>query len=721
MKPFSLPSFVRTLLCFGGVLWAVLLGARLAMLAILWPSLTAISGADILHAFYIGAKFDARLAVFMALPLALVLAVPSLERRLSALGRGKAILRHAVVALYGLLFLVVITIYAVDFGYYFYLKQRVDAGALDMLQDTAISLGMVWATYPVLRIALAFGVLIAGLLALMALFLRRHQPTPPLGMKQRAGWSLGLFVLLFLAAYGQISSNLFPLRWSNAYFSVDRNLAVLALNPVQNLRDTISSSAARRPNVAAAREAYPRMAKWLRVPNPDAATLDYWRMTPGRQAGGPLAPDIDPAYVTEAFAAQTKPWNVVVILMESMSWPMTSFAPGPDDPTPNMRRLSAEGLFLPRFYAPARTTARAVFTTMTSLPDVNRAGGTSSRNQAVVDQFVPINEFPASRYYLIGGSASWANIRGILSHNISDLNLLEEGYWEAPNADVWGISDLDLFRESVKVFSNAPKPFVATIQTAGFHRPWTIPDDNAGFSVRDPGKAVLDNYGFSGPEEYNSLRFSDHALGEFFRLASKEPWFNNTLFVITGDHGLGNPAPNMPIGYQLCTLQDSHIPTFFYAPGHIRPGVLDIPAGHPDIFPTLAALAGIPFRNHSLGRNLLGPRSTTPERLSILDDARVFIIDGNEESWRLVEGDYCYVRSGREALYLIDDTLPTNRIDTEPERAAAMRQQASDMFHTTKYLLFNNKKSNAPPSPIEKTSQDAEATARDGEKGSKSE
>ena len=76
--------------------------------------------------------------------------------------------------------------------------------------------------------------------------------------------------------------------------------------------------------------------------------------------------------------------------MESMTWPRTSFSPNltgiPEDTTPNLMALSKDSLYYPLFFAPTRTTARAIFTTMTGIPDVNRSGGTSSRNQALVDQ-----------------------------------------------------------------------------------------------------------------------------------------------------------------------------------------------------------------------------------------------------------------------------------------------------------------------------------------------
>ena len=430
-------------------------------------------------------------------------------------------------------------------------------------------------------------------------------------------------------------------------------------------------------DIEATRESYPRIAAWLRVPNPDPQKLDFMRTVPGTPA-----------------ERQEKPLNVVVIIMESMTWPRTSFSPNltgiPEDTTPNLMALSKDSLYYPLFFAPTRTTARAIFTTMTGIPDVNRSGGTSSRNQALVDQALMMNEFKGySKYYMIGGSASWANIRGFLSHNIEGLHLLEEGSWKAPNTDVWGLSDLDLFREAAAALTKSPKPFVAVIQTAGFHRPYTIPEDNAGFQLKQPSEAILKNYGFTGADEYNSLRFSDHSLGEFFKIARQQPWFDNTVFAIFGDHGLNDTSLNMPPGYLACRLQSNHTPMLIYAPGlvaagKLKPGVDGRPCGQPDIFPTLASLAGIPYRYNAMGRNLLDPDTKRDEMQFLGGEA--------ESTVRLVENGYCYVRETDEHMYKIDAPVLEDLIDTEPERAAHMRRYAQDFYNASKYLLYNNKK-----------------------------
>ena len=685
MKKF--PSFVRRIFLILCATFVLFFLARLAMLAIVLPEADDMTFPDMLKALYIGGKFDLRLAVFVIIPAALALGLPWPESRL---GRTPSTLKTCLVAVYAFTMLAVTVVYAFDFGFYFYLRQRIDTTLFDLIPDFALSASMVWQSYPVIRIALGLVAITLFFAWLMRRLLHGYRPSGPLGVKRRLGWTLFTVAALFLLAYGQISSNLFPLRWSNAYFSPNRFLVILALNPVQNLRDSYAALRATQPDVQAAREAYPRMAALLGVDTPDAEHLNYWRTRTGRDAGKP---------------------NIVIIIMESLGTPRTSldsglFAPGyvatdpgESDPTPNLRALSEESLYFPWFFAPTRTTARAVFTTISGVPDVNRSGGTSSRNPALVNQFSILNEFTGyDKSYMLGGSASWANIRGVLTYNVKDLRLFEEGHWKSPNTDVWGISDLALLRESIDYYDTCDKPFISIIQTAGFHRPWTIPEDNAGFASLPAAESTVRHYGFENADEYNSMRFSDHALGEFFRLARTRPWFANTVFAIFGDHGLNERSDNMPGGYLACRLQSNHVPLLLYAPGRpdlIQAGVLDLPSGQPDVLPTLAELAGVAYRNNGMGRNLLDPG----RRQASLEGREYQFLGGDAEAFvRILQDGQCYFNEEHEALFLVDGT-GENIIHQEPDRAERMREHSLDTFHTAKYLLFNNRKEDAPPLP----------------------
>ncbi len=662
---------------------ALFFAARLALLYFLLPEIG--DRASIPHALYIGLKFDMRIAVFMALPLSFCLLWPRLERAVNRKGRSAA--RTALCLVTGIMAAGAAILYIFDFGFFFYLHQHIDMSARVFLEDPRESARMVWQSYPVLLIAAGYVAFVFLYLWLFAAFLRRHRACPVRSRealfsegcsgKWRALITALSLIMLFFAGYGQISSNLFPLRWSNAYFSSDANIALIAVNPIQNLYDTRNYGKAIPPDEAATREAWPRMARYLRLPE-SAAPLSYVRHIPGR--------------------ADAKRLNIVLIIMESLCWERTSLAPpmpealGKDiNPTPFLKELAGRSLYFPFFYAPARTTARAVFTTISGVPDVNHSGGTTSRNPKLVDQNTVLNEFAGyEKYYMLGGNANWANIRGLLQHNVARLHLLEESSWEAPNVDVWGISDLALFREGVDVLSKSRRPFIAVIQTASFHRPYTIPDDNEGFvPPPKPDPEALAWYGYENAEEFRSLHLADHALRRFFDKASVQPWFRDTVFAVFGDHGLNHVSGNISPAVRACNLQAWHIPLLLYAPGgQIRVGVDPSPRTQLDVLPTMASLVGLDFYVNTLGRNLLDPATKK--------DAAAFV-SMNDNARCLVKDGYVYlIRPKAEGLFSLDEQTPDGEardLSKEvPERAAAMRQELMDFYYTSQYLLCHNGK-----------------------------
>ncbi len=98
----------------------------------------------------------------------------------------------------------------------------------------------------------------------------------------------------------------------------------------------------------------------------------------------------------------------------------------PLNTTPYFNELSKQGVFFDHCFSPAYGTARGVWAIITGIPDVETSN-TASRNPAAVDQHTILNDFAGyQKLYFLGGSTSWANIRGLLTNNINDLKLYEE-------------------------------------------------------------------------------------------------------------------------------------------------------------------------------------------------------------------------------------------------------------------------------------------------------
>ena len=614
------------------------------------------SAGQVLSSFWLGLRFDLRIVCFIMLVMLVLASFPFLNpfKRKYARTFWLVLLTLAAFA--------VVIFYAVDFGHYAYLRQRLNASVLNYLEDAAISMDMVWQSYPVIWIMLGLLTLTAVLVWLLYRQMRRFDKKQiTVTRKQRNVWFIVFFLLFGAAIFGRF--NQYPLRWSDAFSLGTDYKAQLALNPFESFFNTLRYRHSSY-DVKKIRSAYPLLAPYFGLDSSKAAASEL---------GQRLCRQRD----------TTTP-NVVLVICESFSGYKSSMWGNPLNTTPYFDKLSKEGIFFDRCFTPAYGTARGVWALITSIPDVELAN-TASRNPAAVDQHTIINDFKDyEKFYFIGGSASWANIRGLLTNNISNLHLYEQDQFNAPVIDVWGISDKNLLLESGKILAKQTKPFFAVIQTAGNHRPYTIPEeDKTAFKLVTVPKDSLTRYGFENNEELNAFRYTDFCFQQFMEAASKEKYFDNTLFVFIGDHGIpGNADKMFPEAWTKQRLTSEHVPLLFYSPKLLAPQRINRIASQIDVLPTIAGLCGINYTNTALGRDLLDS--------TLYSKQLAFIVDPDNAMIGMVTDSVYYrqqIRSSKEKLFpsLITDPVP-------PNNTAYLRQLTEGMFETAKYLLLNNKK-----------------------------
>ena len=394
------------------------------------------------------------------------------------------------------------------------------------------------------------------------------------------------------------------------------------------------------------------------------------------------------------------PPNVVLVLLESFAGHKVGALGSPLGATPSFDALAQDGLLFTRMMSAHGHTARGVFATITAIPDVSRQS-TASRNPAAADQFSIVSEFTGHRkFYFIGGSTSWANVRGLLAANIPGIEIVEQNRLKSPRVDVWGVSDKNLLLEANDWLATQPQPFIAVIQTSGNHRPYTIPDeDKAAFNPAIPPSELLEQNGFISADEFRAFAYLDWCIGRFMQRARREPYFANTIFAFIGDHGIsGATGPHYPPAWRELAITQGHTPLLIYAPGRIAPRRIDAWAQQIDVLPTLAALAGIAHRNTTLGRDLLDPR---------FDASRIaftFHFTGPGELGVLV-GNRMLVDKEPATLHDILGAQPhRNLLDpasaVDPAEARIARQWAGfarDYDLIARYLQTHNKRRDAAP------------------------
>jgi phosphoglycerol transferase MdoB-like AlkP superfamily enzyme len=462
------------------------------------------------------------------------------------------------------------------------------------------------------------------------------------------------------------------LRWSDAFFSTQAFAGQLATNPVMYFFETMKNRV-ETYDLAEVKKNYPLMAKYLGVKKPDIEKLDFRR---------------DYHFNRDLAAPRN---NLVFVFLESFASYKSTLSGNPLKTTPHLQQLADEGYFFKNFFVTQTGTARSVWTFTTGIPDVEK-NRTSSRNPLIVDQHTIIDAFrDYKKFYFLGGSASWANIRGLLAANIPGLEIHEEGSYESPRVDVWGISDLSLFEEANKVLKDLKDPFVAVIQTSGNHRPYTIPEDHRDFKIlsQDDLPHTVTDYGFASIEELNSFRFMDYSIGNFIKVAKQEDYFKHTLFVFFGDHGIhAETGKHTPKSEAQLGISGLRVPLVMYGPGVIKqPRVFDRVASQVDILPTVAALTKTDYVNTTLGRDLLDEQFD--------DDRYAFTIEHHgTRTIGLLSSDF-YLQmgynGGHVTLHDLHSETPRDDVSAQhPELAASQAQLLQTMRSSIQYMREHN-------------------------------
>lgn len=186
----------------------------------------------------------------------------------------------------------------------------------------------------------------------------------------------------------------------------------------------------------------------------------------------------------------------------------------------------------------------------------------------------------------------------------------------------WAIWDEEFFQYYADQISTFPEPFSVGLFSATSHHPFNIPDRYR--TVFPEGPLPI----------HKCIRYSDHALKRFFEKASRQPWFKNTLFVITADHTNQTEHPE----YQT-ELGVYSVPVIFYTPdGELtgrRPGI----AQQIDIMPTVLGYLGYDRPYVTFGCDLIH----TPAD-------QTFAVNYQNGVYQYLKGDYMIQFDGQKTV-----------------------------------------------------------------------
>lgn len=348
--------------------------------------------------------------------------------------------------------------------------------------------------------------------------------------------------------------------------------------------------------------------------------------------------------------------NVVIIMLESFGAPHIKslnplFKPSQNSYTPFLDSLFHEGLLFTDAYQGGLKSIDAMPAVWASIPSYKKNFLRLPQSQADYYAFPKIladNGYATS--FMHGASresmsfvsfGKMAGVQGFVSRE-DYSKACGDGDFDGK----WGIWDDRFLPFALGHIDALPRPFMATIFTLSSHEPFKVPPHMEGRF--EEGALPI----------HKVMRYTDHALREFFREASAKPWFANTLFVIMADHGSGAEDARL-----LGAPYNHHIPIFFYMPSAELKGRIDKTVSQLDIMPTLLAMMGYEGSVVAFGNDMFD----TSE-----DGFAVGYFDG---SFGVVEGSlfYRFSEQGLAAVYDIDSDPGKERDIKESADPARVR------------------------------------------------
>jgi len=371
--------------------------------------------------------------------------------------------------------------------------------------------------------------------------------------------------------------------------------------------------------------------------------------------------------------------NVVLVSVESLGAEFLGAYNDPRGLTPNLDRLARESLWFSSVYATGNRTVRGLEALSLALPPtpgqsiVRRPG-----NDTLFSLGSVFEDKGYSVLFAYGGYGYFDNMNAFFDAN--DYRVVDRRAIPAERIkfeNVWGVADEHLFEQVIdeidREHAGKGRPFFAHVMTTSNHRPYTYP----------AGRIDIP----SGSGREGAVKYTDYAIGRFLEEARRRPWFDDTLFVITADHGANaRGTMRIPVDKYL-------IPVFIYSPKHVAPARVERLMSQIDIAPTVLGLLDFAYYSKFFGRDVLAspPQSDRAfvanyqalgylrgDRLALLYPKRkteVFRVDGR---WNPVEAvdDPAMLREAigfySAASFVFRQGLYRDEEQTPPEQRAAL-------------------------------------------------
>jgi arylsulfatase A-like enzyme len=370
--------------------------------------------------------------------------------------------------------------------------------------------------------------------------------------------------------------------------------------------------------------------------------------------------------------AARRPPNVILIVLESVAARWAGLNHGPYDSTPHLAAESTRGLVFDSFYAHIGRSSNSLGAILLSaFPKLDFSDLTEEYPRLPGTSLASVFHDRGYRTAFVTPSdLDWADWRSFLDgrgfgevmdhHQLPCSTLLSS----------WGMEDRCAVDGLIQFIEKDPaRPFFVMAWSQQTHHPY---EPTPGVPLIEFARqTVTDAYDLN--HYLNVLHETDRHIERVFETIRRTGLLEDTLIVITGDHGqaFGDPHDGYMQGRSVYE-EDVNVPLMLWYPRLYKSAARSATIGsHVDLAPTIAALAGFPIAPDWQGRSLFDAKRAPRAYFYVAEDH--FTLGVREENWKYIFD----LREGAEELYDLgsDPTEQRNLAAAQPERCARLRQR----------------------------------------------
>ena len=371
-----------------------------------------------------------------------------------------------------------------------------------------------------------------------------------------------------------------------------------------------------------------------------------------------------------------RPKNAIVVILESVGTKYLGLYGNPADVTPTLSAEARHALVFDNIYAHASFTYASFrplnFSVYPGLP----------WHYSLLEDARPLPETLAAALkkrgartaYITSGDLDWGDQRWLLERQRSFDLLQGAADLGCPLLSSWGSEDRCALDRLIQWIDEQPsKPFFAVCWTDQTHDPYLLGPGSA--PIDPPQEKASPPFAADLARYLHVLRNTDAQLARVFAFLRERGLADDTLVIVTGDHGEAFADPHRQRGHAWSVYEEEvHVPLMIWNPRLFtdagRPGVI---GGHVDLNPTIADLLDVEPAREWQGHSLFDP--ARPNRAYFMAIAGGSVFGVREENWKYIHD----VSSGRESLFNLA-TDPDEQHDVrsnEEARAKRLRQRVA--------------------------------------------